>query len=166
MSELWDLYDKEKNKLNKTIRRGDKLKYNEFHLVVNAWIVNDKGEFLIARRSPNKPHPLFWECTGGSALKGEDGITASLREVKEELGIDLDKKTAKYIGSTLRYYPNCNDILEVWLFRSNVSINDVKIQEEEVNDVMWATKEDIIKLYDEGIFDANIYIDDIINGKY
>ena len=166
MAELWDLYDKHKNKLNKTAKRGDKLKYDEYHLVVNAWIQNDQNEFLIARRSINKKHPLMWECTGGSALKGEDGLTAAIREVKEELGIDIDKNTAKFIGDTLRYYPNCNDILEVWLFKSNVDISDVKIQEEEVDKAMWATKEDIIKLYDEGKFDANMYLDDIINRRY
>ena len=31
-----------------------------------------------------------WETTGGSALAGDDSLTAALRETKEELGIDLD----------------------------------------------------------------------------
>ena len=165
MAELWDLYDKDKNKINKVVKRGDKLNDDEYHLVVNSWIKNDKNEFLITQRSANKTHPLMWECTGGSAVLGEESIDAAIREVKEELGINVSKKSAKYIGSTLRYYPNCPDILDVWLFKSNVSIKKIKIQEEEVNDAMWATKEKIMELYKEGKFDANVYFEDIINGK-
>lgn len=165
MAELWDLYDKDKNKINKIVKRGDKLNDDEYHLVVNSWIKNDKGEFLITQRSPNKTHPLMWECTGGSAVLGEESIDAAIREVKEELGIDVSKENAKYIGSTLRYYPNCPDILDVWLFTSNVNIEEVKIQEEEVNDAMWANKEKIMELYNMGKFDANIYFEEIINNK-
>ena len=165
MKEQWDLYDKNRNKLNKIVSRGDKLKDDEYHLVVNAWIKNDKGEFLIAQRSKNKSHPLMWECTGGSAIKGEDSISAAIREVKEELGIDVEKNTAKYIGSTLRYYPNCPDILDVWLFKSNVSIKEVIIQKEEVNNAIWASKEKILDLYQNGKFDANVYFKEIINDE-
>lgn len=165
MEELWDLYDKNKNKLNKIVKRGDKLNDDEYHLVVNSWIKNDKNEFLITQRSPNKSHPLMWECTGGSALKGEESIDAAIREAREELGIYVSKKDAKYIGSTLRYYPGCPDILDVWLFKSNVDINNIKIQQEEVNDAMWANKNKIMELYEEGKFDANAYFQDIINNK-
>ncbi len=165
MDELWDLYDKEKNKINKVVKRGDKLNDDEFHLVVNAWIKNSNDEFLITRRSPNKPHPLMWECTGGSALFGEDSLDAAVREVKEELGIDVLKKNAKYIGSTLRYYPNCNDILDVWLFESNVKKEDIHIQEEEVVDVMWASRDKLRELFDNKEFEANIYFKEIINNE-
>lgn len=68
MAEYWDIYDKNFEKINKTVKRGDKLKDDEYHLVINAWIVNSKGEFLITQRVETKPHPLMWECTGGSAI--------------------------------------------------------------------------------------------------
>lgn len=52
--EYWDLYNKDKVKLNKIVKRGDYLSDDEYHLVVNAWIVNDNNEFLISQRSRNK----------------------------------------------------------------------------------------------------------------
>ena len=82
MIEYWDLYDKNRNKLEKTVKRGDYLNDDEYHLVINAWIKNSKNEFLITQRSINKKHPLMWECTGGSALINETSIDAALREVK------------------------------------------------------------------------------------
>ncbi len=164
MVEYWDLYDKNRTKLSKVIKRGDKLNDDEYHLVVNAWIKNDKDEFLITQRAANKTNPLLWETTGGSALLGESSMEAALREVKEELGIDVDPKTGTFLGSTLRYYPDCPDILDVWLFESNVSLEEVKIQEEEVNDAMWVSKEEILELYQKGKFDSNFGFQELIEG--
>ena len=53
MGELWELYDKDKNKINKIVKRGDKLNDDEFHIVVNVWIKNKNNEFLITQRSIN-----------------------------------------------------------------------------------------------------------------
>lgn len=160
--EYWDLYDEKRNKLNKVVKRGEKLKDNEYHIVVNAWIRNSKNEFLITQRAATKKFAFMWECTGGSALKGETSLDAAIREVKEELGIDVDKSTGNLIGSTLRYYPNCPDIFDVWLFTSDVSIEEVTIQEEEVCDVMWASVEQIKELYNEKKFEANAFFEDVL----
>ncbi|MBQ7140220.1 MAG: ATP-grasp domain-containing protein [Bacilli bacterium] len=162
MEEYWDLYDKNRNKLDKVVKRGEKLQDDEYHLVVNAWIKNSKNEFLITQRSENKSHPLMWECTGGSALKGESSKKAALREIKEELGINVDESTGKLIGTTLRYYPNCPDILDVWVFESDIAIDCITIQEEEVNDAMWASVEKIKELHDENKFEANAFFEDVL----
>ena len=159
MNEQWDLFDKDRKKLKRKGVRGEKLRFGEYHLVVNAWIKNDKNEYLITRRSDKKKQPLMWECTGGSALMGETSEEAAIREVKEELGIDV--KNGVFIGSTIRYYPNCPDILDVCLFESNSKIDDVKIQEEEVCDVMWASAKEIKQIYTDGGFEANPFIEDV-----
>ena len=90
--EMWDLYDKDKNMLERKAVRGEKLNKGEFHLVVNVWIENDKNELLVSQRAANRTYPLQWECTGGSALMGETSIDAAIREAKEELGIDISKE--------------------------------------------------------------------------
>ena len=160
--EYWDLYDKDKNMLERKAIRGEKLADNEFHLVVSAWVKNDEGKFLISQRSKNKAHPLMWECTGGSALMGESSLDAAIRELKEELNFDVCEDEATYIGSTLRFYPNCNDIFEVWLFTTKNKSQDIKIQEEEVNNYKWATKEEILELKKNNMFDVNAYFDEIL----
>ncbi len=162
MMEYWDLYDKERNKLNKVVKRGDYLQDDEYHLVVNAWIRNLNNEFLITQRSANKSYAFKWECTGGSALKGESSLEAAIREVKEELGIDVSKCPNKLIGSTLRHYDGCPDILDVWLFECDVTLDKVITQEEEVNDVMWASQSKVRELYNEEKFEANAYFDEAI----
>lgn len=163
MAEYWDIYNKNFEKINKRVKRGDKLEDNEYHLVINAWIVNSKGEFLITQRVATKPHPLMWECTGGSAIEGDNPLDACVREIKEEVGLDIDVKTARHIGTTIRYYKNCPDILDVWLFKSDADISEITIQEEEVNDVMWADKKKILELHYAGKFEANAFFGDIIS---
>lgn len=163
--EYWDLYDYKGKKKDKIAIRGTKLNNNDFHLVINAWILNDNGEFLITQRSKNKSHPLMWECTGGSALIGETSLDAAIREIKEELGIDIDSKTATFIGESRRFYESCPDILHVWLFKSNEDIKNIKIQEEEVNDVMWASKEKILELFKDNKFEANSFFNKVICGN-
>lgn len=163
MVEYWDLYDENRNKLDRVVKRGEILKDTEYHLVVNAWIKNKKNEFLITQRAEHKSHPLMWECTGGSALKGETSLNAAIREIKEELGIVINKDGATLIGSTLRYYKGCPDILDVWLFEDDINIKDVVIQEEEVNDVMWASKEKINELIKNGVFEANAFCNELLN---
>lgn len=160
--EYWDLYDEKRNKLNKTVQRGEKLQDNEYHIVVNSWIRNSKNEFLITQRAETRKFAFMWECTGGSALKGETSLDAAVREVKEELGIDVDRTTGELIGTTLRHYPNCPDIFDAWLFTSDVSIEDVVIQEEEVCNVMWASVEKIKELYSENKFEANAFFEEAL----
>lgn len=161
--EKWDLYDENKNMLERKAIRGEKLNKGEFHLVVNVWIENENGELLVSQRAANRTYPLQWETTGGSCLMGETSLDGAIREAKEELGVTLEEYQGKYIGSTLRYYSNCDDILEVWLFNiNNSSEQKIVIQEEEVNDCKWLTREEIRKLYDEGKFEANAFFDEII----
>ena len=166
MEEYWDLYDCNSININKKVKRGSKLSNDEFHIVVNSWIINDKNEFLITQRVETKSFPLTWECTGGSALSGETSIMAAIREVKEELNIDVYEENSVFIGKTLRYYENCPDILYVYVFKTNIDISEVKIQEEEVNDVKWASKEEILELYKNNKFSANAFFYDALNTKF
>lgn len=161
--EYWNLFDYEGKKKKKIAIRGSKLADDDFHLVVNVWIMNDKNEFLITQRSINKSHPLMWECTGGSALILESSKEAAIRETKEELGLDVSNCEAKLIGRTRRYYKDCPDILDVWLFKTNASLDSITLQKEEVNDVMWASREKIKQLFLEGKFEANAMFNKVID---
>ena len=160
--EEWDLYDENRNKMNKTIIRGQKLADNEYHIVVNAWVMNSKNEFLISQRAPHKTYPYKWECTGGSILKGETSIDGAVRELNEELGVNVDKNNAVLLGTTKRYYVGCPDILDVWLFKSDVDVNDLKLQEEEVCDAKWASAEEIKQLVEDGKFEINAFGDEAL----
>lgn len=145
MSELWDLYNGEREKTGATITRGMPIPKGQYHVVVSAWIVNSKGQYLLSQRHPNKPYPYFWECTGGSVLAGEGSLSGALREVKEELGISLKTNQGRLIYQTRRELTQ--DFYDVWLFHADIDIEKITLQEMEVIAVQWVSRESLLDMY-------------------
>lgn len=146
--ELWDIYDKDKNKTGKVIDRhgNEMLKEGEYHLVIQAIIINFKGEILISKRAKfKKKYPLMWECVGGSCIKGENSLQAILREVKEELGINF-KETEAIFYKTLRD-DDVKDFKDIWIFRKDIKIKDLKFADGEVIDAKWVNIEEFETMY-------------------
>lgn len=53
-------------------------------------IVNKEGNFLALRRSKTAPNrPLLWDLPGGDLEFGEDVLASILREIKEEVGLEI-----------------------------------------------------------------------------
>lgn len=155
--ELWDILDSDRNPTGRTHRRGDFLKPGDYHLVVDIWMRNSRGEFLVTKRSPNKGFPNMWETTGGSALAGDDSLTAALREVREETGLILLPENGSCVLTCM-----CEDCFrDVWLFKQDLDLNDVVLLEGETCGVMYASKEKILALRDDGLFVPFRYLDDL-----
>lgn len=53
-------------------------------------LIDDRGRVLLARRPANKHLGGMWEFPGGRIEEGEDSRAGLVRELREELGIDLD----------------------------------------------------------------------------
>ncbi len=138
--ELWDVYDINRKCTGKVIDRhsNKKLEVGEYHLVVEAIIINFKGEILLSKRSKSKNnYPDMWESTEGSCIKGENSLQAILREIREELGI-IFKETDAIFYKTLRD-DKAKDFKDIWLFRKNLEINDLNYTDGEVTDSKWVT---------------------------
>ena len=152
--ELWDVYDENRNLTGRLHRRGDFLEPGEYHLVVHVWMLNSRGEFLLTKRSPNKGFPNMWESTGGSALAGDDSLTAALREVMEETGLTLNPAYGQRIMSDRE----SDYFRDVWLFRQDFDLNDVVLQPGETTDKMYVSKERILKMQKDGEFVPYSYL--------
>lgn len=155
--EIWDVYDSKRTPTGKKHRRADPLPKGEYHIVVHVWLVNSCGKLLITKRAPNKGYPNMWECTGGSAISGDDSLAAAVREVKEETGLDALPENGLCVLTLTRD----DSICDVWLFRQDFNINDVKLQENETIDAKYATIEEIQRMIDNGEFIAFHYIDEL-----
>lgn len=145
--ELWDIYDENRKKTGKIAEREiTKLEQGkEYHIVVTGIIMNSKNEILISQRAPHKKLGLQWECNGGSILAGETSLDGILRELKEELGLIFTKKEAiflKTVKSTT--HPNFKDL---WLFRKDIDINNVKFADGEAINAKWVNIDEFMKMY-------------------
>lgn len=157
MAEYWDLYDADRHKTKLIHNRAEPIPSDFYHLVVSVWIRNSDGKYLLSQRNPDKEYPLLWECTGGSALAGENSLQAAIREVKEELGISLCEKMGQLIYQIRRN--QTQDFYDVWLFELNSEwhLSDCVLQETEVIDVKWASKEQIADLFHSGCLHPLLY---------
>ncbi len=59
-------------------------------LVVVAALVERGGRVLVSRRRAGAPHGGLWEFPGGKLEPGETDAGALRRELREELGVDLE----------------------------------------------------------------------------
>jgi 8-oxo-dGTP diphosphatase len=58
-------------------------------LLVAAAIIEYNGTILLARRRQNAPYPLLWEFPGGKVEQSEDPKDCVVREIREELAIEI-----------------------------------------------------------------------------
>ncbi len=133
--ELWDILDQSGSFTGKKVIRGQRrLIPGEYHLVVHIWPFDKNGRLLIQRRSTaRKLMPGEWAATGGSAVSGEDSLTAARRELEEEIGISASADELIFAKRLKRK----NSFLDVWFIQVDVDINNLKLQKEEVSEVRW-----------------------------
>lgn len=152
-AEIWDLYNENRELLGKDHVRGEQLPAGCYHLVVLVWIRNSKGEYLISQRSANRPtYPLMWECTGGSVVKGEDSLSAAIREVKEEIGVELTPENGHVLFTKTREIIEgkvYRDIVDVWLFEYDGAVDLANATTDEVAQAMWMDREQIRELFEQ-----------------
>ena len=61
----------------------------DIKLVVACALVDIDGRVLVVKRPPGKPMAGLWEFPGGKVEKGERLEQALIRELKEEISIDV-----------------------------------------------------------------------------
>lgn len=149
--EVWDLYFEERMKSEKNMIRGEEQPEGVFRQVVHVCIFNGKEEMLIQQRQPfKKGWPNMWDVSiGGSAVSGDTSRMAAEREVLEELGYQISLEnvrpalTINFPGGFDDYYLIQDD---------NLDIKMLKLQEEEVKGVKWASLNEILEMIEEGSF--------------
>lgn len=148
--ERWDIYDIDGKATGKTVLRGGvRLNAGEYHLVVHIWVMTRDGRLLIQRRSDSKElMPGEWAAIGGAAVSGEDSPTAARRELFEEMGI----KTADGDLTLIRRIIRKTSFVDVWLLKTDVSVESLRLQESEVSEAKLITVSDFEKMVDEGRF--------------
>ncbi|MFV8829769.1 NUDIX hydrolase [Alkalihalobacterium sp. APHAB7] len=142
--ELWDVYDINRSKTDRTWVRGIELAPGDFHLVIHVCIFNSNGKMLIQQRQSFKESwPNLWDLTaGGSATAGDTSQTAAQRELYEEIGLKLDFQHIRP-HLTINFENGFDDI---YLIQEDVQLHTLTLQYEEVQNVKWASKEEILTM--------------------
>ncbi len=151
MNEFFDVLNEKGEFTGKIESRDECHKQGLWHKAVVVFIIStDNKSILLQQRSANKKlWPNLWDITaGGHVLTGEFGYQTVIRETKEEIGIDINKNDLEFIGGTISENIS-GDIInrhfnEFYIVHKDIDIKDIVLQEDEVQDIKWFNKEDII----------------------
>ena len=103
---------------------------------VRTFLIND-NKVIVIKYKTNK-NMNYYDIPGGKVEENESAIDASIREFKEETGIEVINQ--KYKGNVIIEYPNMVFDFDIYL------VNDYKgnPQEFDENYSMWINIEDLI----------------------
>jgi isopentenyldiphosphate isomerase len=105
---------------------------------------------LIQKRASYKKWGDKWDISvGGCVSAGETSDVAAMREVKEEIGLDIDLKD-KRCNFTFTFEDGFDDIYLVNV--DDIDLSTLKLQQTEVSEVKWMTEEEILKMNETGEF--------------
>lgn len=176
--EYVDIFDENNNPTGETKEKNKAHEDGNFHRTAHVWIINDKNELLLQKRSSmKKTHPNCWDISGAGHIRsGEQVLSGAVRELKEELGVTIEEKELNFIDvikSTKN--PKNMEFAYVFLIKQNKDINEYVFEDLKVSEVKYVhfeKLEQMVKDKAEGLLIHNeeyrklfAYIRSIINNE-
>ncbi|HEX2379577.1 MAG TPA: (deoxy)nucleoside triphosphate pyrophosphohydrolase [Methyloceanibacter sp.] len=117
-------------------------------LVAACALLNEEGKVLIAKRPPGRPLAGLWEFPGGKVDLGEDPETALIRELLEELGIEIARADLLPLTFASHAYPEFHLLMPLYLCKRWQG----SIAAQEDQELLWV-RPDELGLYDMPLAD-------------
>ena len=154
--EILDLYDNQGRKTTEKIPRGEVIPEGKNIMLSVIFIKNEEGKYLIQKTSKEKGNR--YSSTGGHVVNGESGFEAIKRELNEELGININDNKIKFLATFK--YPKKNCLFNAYMLEISMNeIKNMKLQDEEVEEVKYLSVEEIINIIKDGNFlESHAYI--------
>ena len=95
-------------------------------------LVMDQQRVLITQRAQHKPQGGLWEFPGGKIEPDEAPLSALMREVKEEVGLDVLQ--ADFLYHIDYAYPH--QTVQLWIYRVNAFQGEARCCETQM-DLRW-----------------------------
>ena len=142
MDELIDILDENGNATGTTALKSDAHRLGLFHATVHLWLFTKDEKILLQKRAATKKvFPNLWDISvAGHIAAGEEILNAAIREVQEEIQLQLNKEDLIKIGIRKHQIKHDNGIQDnefhhVFIAELKEDINNLKVQKEEVADL-------------------------------
>ncbi len=80
-------------------------------------LINDENEILFCKRSSHSKFPGFWEFPGGKIKDNETPEEGLIREIKEEIGVDLNSRCIAPLTFTTYKDDNLSFLILLYISR-------------------------------------------------
>lgn len=147
MEELLEVVTEEGNPTGEILSRDEIHNKNLLHNEIAVFVINKEGLVLLQKRAATKKsNPLCW----GSSCAGHVGVSesleeATLRELKEELGMDINMDQLHILVYKKLRKGDKNSHIRTWYYvKTDFNISDFRIQKEELDEIRWFTIDQVI----------------------
>ena len=148
MTETLDIID-EKDEVIATASREECHEKKLRHRGVQVFILNEEGDFFLQKRSSKKDiFPGLYEGgITGHVLSGESYLQAAIRELKEELGIEVSESDLKEMFKFKILFENEHELITAYFleYDGTVKIDNNEVESGEfipVDDLKQRIKQD------------------------
>ncbi|ELR20651.1 hydrolase, NUDIX domain containing protein [Acanthamoeba castellanii str. Neff] len=130
-----------------------------WHKIVHVWCVDPATRrVLLQRRSADKcTNPDKWDIScAGHIEAGETSLQGALKELHEELGITAQPEKLQFLftAPASGVYMNGtyfdNELQDIYLYETDVSVSSLVLQPEEVTDAKWVGWDEFEAQLDSG----------------
>lgn len=151
MTELVDVYDANRQLLNRTIDRKKTIQKSDYIVIVHLILMDKLGNLLIQQRSKNKSlWPNLWDIScSGAPIAGETSAEGIIRELKEELSITLNSSNIRPV-LTANF---TNGFSDYYIYEIDTSTKQsICFEPTEIQTIRWVTKDQLYNLIADNQF--------------
>lgn len=121
-----------------------------WHETIQCWLVDEQSVYIQKRSAKKKDFPNLFDITAAGHLMAHETVEDGIREIREELGIDVDrtKLHAKGIIRDIIELPHFFDyeFANLFLYEHHFSPSDFTLQQEEVEGLYTVDRRQFIAL--------------------
>ncbi|WML38253.1 NUDIX hydrolase [Neobacillus sp. OS1-2] len=153
-NELVRVFDSQQNPIG-VATREDVHRQGLWHESFHCWIVSREEEidylYLQLRCDQKKDHPNLFDITSAGHLLAHETAADGIREIEEELGIDVTFSELLPLG-IVHYCVNHEGLLDnefahTFLYKRNLAFDEFCLQKEEVSGIIKVNFSDFIDLW-------------------
>lgn len=180
-NEMLKIFDDNRNQIG-IATREEVHRLGHWHEAFHCWFVSKEDKryiYLQLRSSMKKDYPSLYDITAAGHLLAHETVLDGVREIKEEIGIDVSINDLISLG-VIDYHVNKTGFIDkelanVYLYIVDNFINEVTPQKEEVSGIvrtefesfckLWLGKLDYIRIEGIEVIDENKILIDKMIGK-
>lgn len=155
MAEIIDIFNANLEPMGSMDRKEAHTK-GMWHITFHCWIVtksNDQSILFQVRSNEMINFPNMLDVSAAGHIESGETVEDGIREVSEELGIDVDFNNLYPLGYRVEVADQANGQMNreyqaVYLYEVKIPLQDFKPQIEEVSGLLWMKIQDGIELFD------------------
>lgn len=145
--ELLNVYNDNNEYMNIKKDRNEVHDNGLWHREILVIVVNEKNQVLLQKRSYKRRHlPGKWALCAGHVISDDTEKATAVRELKEEIGLNVLQKDLKLIDIYKKGDPTNKKFSYIYLHKTNKKIKDFKIQTNELTDIKYVPIKKLIKM--------------------